>query len=316
MRRTLHDYSPTATWRVLQGTESAIAGAAAGLASSIVTCPLDVVKTKLQAGTAHGVSSQYLTVGGTIRRIWQQEHIRGFYRGLGPTIFGYLPTWAIYFTVYDKVKAVISRRRNAHEEDLATHMTAALVAGMTSTCATNPFWVIRTRFMTQSALDPSERYRHTWDALARIYRKEGIPGFYRGLLPSLFGISHVCIQFPLYEHLKRINKPTDGSDLSKTTILYCSSLSKMMASVITYPHEVIRTRLQLETAIPASTARSGSRLFDGIRDTCAQVYSESGVKGFYRGLSVNLARTVPASALTILTYEVLMRNLMKRTRAE
>lgn len=26
------------------------------------------------------------------------------YRGLGPTILGYLPTWAIYFSVYDGIK--------------------------------------------------------------------------------------------------------------------------------------------------------------------------------------------------------------------
>lgn len=30
--------------------------------------------------------------------------MRGMYRGLGPTIYGYLPTWAIYFTVYDSLK--------------------------------------------------------------------------------------------------------------------------------------------------------------------------------------------------------------------
>lgn len=34
-----------------------------------------------------------------------------FYRGLGPTIIGYLPTWAIYFTVYDKVKVKMGALR-------------------------------------------------------------------------------------------------------------------------------------------------------------------------------------------------------------
>lgn len=41
---------------------------------------------------------------GLTRHIWVTDGFRGLYRGLGPTIIGYLPTWAIYFTVYDQVK--------------------------------------------------------------------------------------------------------------------------------------------------------------------------------------------------------------------
>ena len=40
------------------------------------------------------------------------------------------------------------------------------------------------------------------DAAKTIYRSEGIKAFYRGLLPSLLGIAHVAVQFPLYEQLK------------------------------------------------------------------------------------------------------------------
>ena len=46
------------------------------------------------------------------------------------------------------------------------------------------------------------RYLHTVDAARTIYRSEGIRAFYRGLLPSLLGITHVAVQFPLYEQLK------------------------------------------------------------------------------------------------------------------
>lgn len=40
----------------------------------------------------------------TITSILKHQGIRGLYRGLGPTILGYLPTWAIYFSVYDETK--------------------------------------------------------------------------------------------------------------------------------------------------------------------------------------------------------------------
>lgn len=80
------------------------AGAGAGLVSSIVTCPLDVVKTRLQAQHLARDASDYEGVRGTVKRIWRQAGFRGFYRGLGPTVAGYLPTWGIYFTVYDLVK--------------------------------------------------------------------------------------------------------------------------------------------------------------------------------------------------------------------
>jgi hypothetical protein len=58
-----------------------------------------------------------------------------------------------------------------------------------------PLW-----WQTQSRSET--RYRHTLDAALTIYRSEGIRAFYRGLLPSLLGITHVAVQFPLYEKLK------------------------------------------------------------------------------------------------------------------
>lgn len=40
----------------------------------------------------------------TAKDIVVRNGLKGLYRGLGPTMLGYLPTWAIYFTVYDGVK--------------------------------------------------------------------------------------------------------------------------------------------------------------------------------------------------------------------
>lgn len=45
---------------------------------------------------------------GTANVIWKEEGLRGMYRGLGPIILGYLPTWAVWFTVYNKSKVIIA----------------------------------------------------------------------------------------------------------------------------------------------------------------------------------------------------------------
>lgn len=93
---------------------NALAGAVGGFTSGIVTCPLDVIKTKLQAqggfasvhmaGGYVGHPRVYRGLVGTASTIWREEGIRGMYRGLGPIIMGYLPTWAVWFTVYNKSK--------------------------------------------------------------------------------------------------------------------------------------------------------------------------------------------------------------------
>lgn len=97
---------------------NALAGAVGGFTSGIVTCPLDVIKTKLQAqgGLAHlnngrhvGQRKLYNGLLGTAKVIWRDEGLRGMYRGLGPIILGYLPTWAVWFTVYNKSKKELSQ---------------------------------------------------------------------------------------------------------------------------------------------------------------------------------------------------------------
>lgn len=190
-------------------------------------------------------------------------------------------------------------------DDWVVHIFAAMTAGATGTVLTNPLWVVKTRFMVRCSLvmflcscqTSSERhYRNTFDALRIIYSTEGIRGFYRGLGPSLIGVSHVAVQFPLYEKFKVWFKPADAEDFPTSVILGASSLSKCLASIATYPHEVIRTRLQNQTSSDKAVNK-----YRGVIHAFTLIVKEEGWLGLYRGMGTNLARTIPNSALTILT---------------
>jgi solute carrier family 25 folate transporter 32 len=94
------------TWS--DGFITPLCGASAGMASGIVTCPLDVIKTKLQAqggfrrGTREAApGTLYRGMLGSGKKILREDGIRGLYQGLGPMVLGYLPTWAVYLAVYD-----------------------------------------------------------------------------------------------------------------------------------------------------------------------------------------------------------------------
>lgn len=119
------DASPTALERIAiarsDAAFNAIAGAVGGFTSGVVTCPLDVIKTKLQAQggfraqaaqagkVAANGTAVYSGMLGTAKTIWREEGLKGMYRGLGPIILGYLPTWAVWFAVYGKSKEYFAR---------------------------------------------------------------------------------------------------------------------------------------------------------------------------------------------------------------
>lgn len=119
-------------------------------------------------------------------------------------------------------------------------------------------------------------YRSTWEGTRQLWQTEGIRGFYRGLVPSLFGVSHGAIQFAAYEPLKNHWAVGRGGKdkLTNFDFLQLSAVSKMFAGSITYPYQVVRARLQVYDA---------NTKYKNARDVCRQVFAKEGISGFYKG---------------------------------
>ncbi|KAK5778329.1 NAD+ transporter PWA37_000421 [Arxiozyma heterogenica] len=301
-------------------TITAISGALAGFLSGIMVCPLDVTKTRLQVQGLDGAENPYYKgVVGTMNTIVKDEGIKGLYKGLIPILLGYFPTWTIYFSVYEFSKDFYPRLFPG--SDFVSHSCSAITAGAVSTTLTNPIWVIKTRLMLQSNLGPySTQYYGTIDAFRCIWNQEGIRAFYRGLVPSLLGLFHVAIHFPVYEKLKlkfkcyslKDNNVNRGhSEIHLPNLIAASSVSKMIASGLTYPHEILRTRMQLKSSNNFGKKRGNyaieveKKLIPLIKTT----YRNEGIRGFYSGFTANLLRTVPASAITLVSFEYVRNKL-------
>ena len=191
------------------------------------------------------------------------------------------------------------------------HMTSAVLAGAVSDIICNPMFVIRTRLQTEalhtilspspssSSSSPSPASSILQTARALYHEAGGSPLiFWRGMSANLLGLSHVAVQFPVYEHLKVWFKSHHQQQHeTPLDLLLASSLSKMTASLLTYPHEVVRSRLM--------DVRSTHGLT--LWHVCRSIYRAEGWAGFYAGLPVTLVRVLPNTCVTFLSYELILR---------
>jgi len=144
------------------------------------------------------------------------------------------------------------------------------------------------------------------DAFRQTLENEGFRGLYRGLGASYLGLVETVLQFTFYEEMKnkyteykQKNEHREGAEhpsLSPKEYLAISSTAKLFASVSTYPHEVIRTRLREQ--------KSEVVKYKGPFQGLYVIGCEEGIRGLYGGLGPHLLRVVPNAAFLFLTYEL------------
>lgn len=278
------------------------AGALAGLVNTLVLSPLDVVKTRLQVqGSAAVPPTNYRGLFHALSCMLRQEGLSSYYRGLSASLAAFVPNWAIYWYSYETFKRTYTPRGTRSTPFV--HVFAALSAGAITAVTTAPFWTLKSRLQVDMTSAPAQRiYRSVPHGLRKIIAEEGISGLYKGLTPTLLGLGHVAIQFPLYEHLKSSLSGGKYEDLKAAHVLIASSVSKIAASAVFYPHEVLRTQIQVDRTV-AATGTEPARMASLIRD----IVRKDGAKGLYRGFATNLMRTVPACMLTFTSYELAKR---------
>jgi solute carrier family 25, member 33/36 len=248
------------------------------MTAAVLTAPLDVLKTRLQSdlyqaqlrATAASAGGRQVRLGPLrsvafhlsetiqiLRDVRRVEGGRALFKGLGPNLVGIVPARSINFYVYGTGKRVYSRLGDLAPDHPAVHLAAAVTAGIATGTATNPIWLVKTRLQLDrnSAAergDGARRYRNSLDCIRQVLRDEGPRGFFRGLSASYLGVAESTLHWMMYENIKRrlaarearvraSGRPRSWWDrtVEWSGNFVGAGVAKGIATVLTYPHEVI-----------------------------------------------------------------------------
>jgi Mitochondrial carrier protein len=223
------------------------------------------------------------------------------------------------------------------------------LAGMTATAATYPLDLARGRisgtlassssFGTTSTATTTTQHSKVYHGLVQTMvvtvKDEGIAGLYKGIAPTMLGaMPYVGIQFGTVAVLEKLFPKSNYTDndappqptTSSTATSGQKALRKMLfggiggvtAGLLTYPNDTVRRMLQLQGARLSplhETAAPAVPQFSGYWDCVVQTYRTQGIARFYRGLTINLIRMAPNTAVQFGTYEFLSQATASWTNA-
>lgn len=283
---------------------SAIAGFSASL-STLIFFPLEMIRVQMISGDGFSNNSipKYQSSFHALAQIYRTQGFASLYRGCHISLFSSV-AWSIYFFFYERAKQRYSKEFISTHPELYRILVAA-EAAVISKVITNPMWVIKTRIMLQR--NSKYWYGETLEAVKKIWKVDGAKGYFSGLVPGLVLCLNGAFQLYCYELLKEVLQSQDSTQ--KTAL--AGGSSKVLSTLLLYPMQTVMIRLQQEqysASIGVGSANIkqsnlGNRFFEGFRDCVTKTYINMGMKGFYRGISIQLLRIVPNNALFFVVYE-------------
>ncbi|KAL5333474.1 mitochondrial carrier domain-containing protein [Aspergillus crustosus] len=206
---------------------------------------------------------------------------------------------------------LLKKATNALAEPVTAAFFAGGIAGAVSRTIVSP--LERLKILLQIQTVGRDEYKLSiWQALKKIGKEEGWRGFMRGNGTNCIRIiPYSAVQFGSYNFYKKFAEPSPGADLTPIRRLICGAAAGISSCVVTYPLDIVRTRLSIQSASFAALKResAGERL-PGMFTTMGFIYkNEGGFPALYRGLIPTVAGVAPYVGLNFMTYESVRKYL-------
>lgn len=195
----------------LSKTSTYLAGGLGGVIAQFTVYPIDTLKFRIQCSNLDSPIKGNRLLFNTAKEIYQQNGLRGFYRGILVGIGGIFPYAALDLGTFTTIKKWLVKRQmqqeNINEEDvkLPAYVVLSLgaISGSFGASVVYPINLLRTRLQTQGTFAHPYTYDGFYDVLQKTVRNEGYPGLFKGLVPNLAKVAPaVSISYFMYEKLK------------------------------------------------------------------------------------------------------------------
>ncbi|EGN93068.1 hypothetical protein SERLA73DRAFT_190233 [Serpula lacrymans var. lacrymans S7.3] len=288
-------------------TIHALAGATGGIVAMSATYPLIVLSTRAAVETKNESKPVYQAVLDIIKR----EGVLGLYSGLNSSLLGIAVTNGVYYYFYERSRgAILNSRAGSKALSTIESIIAGLIAGSATTIISNPIWVVQTSQAVHTveypSSDPSQaktvvKKLGFVETIRNILAKDGVGAFWRGIGPALVLVINPVLQYTIFEQLKnmlirtRTEKMRAAGLVAAVAVLsdwdffFLGALSKLVATSITYPYIVVKSRLQAGHAHALQYKSSLDGLLTILRD--------EGIQGLYKGIGSKVTQSVLTAAI-------------------
>ena len=259
--------------------ENLLIGGLAGITARTATSPLELLKLQKQ--------NNYLK-NNSIKHVIRNEGFRYLWKGNFTNCIRVFPQYSINFALFENNKVILNNY--IPNKDLLNFTSGAL-SGVISMCTIYPLETARTHLSLQTN---KTKYAGLYDVLMKLKANQ----LYAGLRMSIFGFGPWnAINFMSYYKYKEIFKEyEENQHLYK---LLCGGFAGSTAISITYPTDLIRKRLQMQSFSPEVPR------YSGIVDCVKKIVKQEGIIGLYRGLPISYMKCFPTLAIQFWTYDTI-----------
>ncbi|EFA82220.1 Coatamer protein [Heterostelium album PN500] len=241
-----------------------VVGGLGGMGAAIVTHPIDSLKVRmqLQGEMEHTIKPSATTPGSTtttttattfkpekgsfrmLKHIHETEGIFTLYKGLSASLL----RQATYTTTRFGLYGVFKNAFHIDNKSSPFHMKVmvAMLAGAGGAIVGTPADVIMVRMQADGKLPADQRrnYKGVFNGLYRITKEEGLFSLWKGCSPNLVRAMFMTAgQIASYDQAKQMMLASGYFQDDFNTHLTASTISAFVASLVTSPLDVVKTRI-------------------------------------------------------------------------